>query len=69
MYTYIVTGLYSVNGRVLHIAIYKMGNCYELVADERFLSIESVIEFYSRTGLVTKQNIPIKLTNRLIPEK
>ena len=62
-------GLYSVNGKVIHSAIYKRGNYYELVADERFLSIESMIAYYSRTRLMTEGNIPVKLTNQLIPDK
>ena len=62
-------GLYSVNGRIRHFPIYKMENYYKLVADQRFLSIERMISFYSRTELVTKEKIPVKLTNQLIPDK
>ena len=62
-------GLYSVNGRVRHFPIYKKGNYYGLLTDERFLSIESVIAHYSRIGFVTEENIPVKLTNQLIPDK
>ena len=62
-------GICSVNGRVLHFPIYKKGNYYGLLADKQFLSIESVIAHYSRTGFVTGKKIPVALTNRLIPDK
>ena len=62
-------GLYSVNGRILHFPIYKKGIYYELVTDERFLSIESIIAHYSRTEFVTREMIPVKLTNQIIPDK
>ena len=62
-------GLYSVNGRVQRFGIYKNGNYYELLADEQFLSIESVIAYYSRKGFFMEEKIPVKLTNQLIPDK
>ena len=62
-------GLYRVNGRVCHFAIYKKGNYYGFLTDERFPSIESAIAYYSRTGFQTGENIPVKLTNQLIPDK
>ena len=57
--------LYSVNGRVNHFPIYKKGNYY----DEQFPSIESAISHYSRTGFLSEDNINVKLTNQLIPDK
>ena len=62
-------GLYRVNGRVHHFTIYKKGNYYELCTNEKFTSIESVIAHYSRTGFLTEENIPVILTNQLIPDK
>ena len=62
-------GLYSVNGRVLHFTIYKKGNYYGPLTYERHPSIESLIANCSRTGFMTRENIPVKLTNRLIPDK
>ena len=62
-------GLYSVNGRVRHFIIYKKGNYYGSLADERYSSIESLIAHHSRAGLPTEENRLIKLTNQLIPDK
>ena len=62
-------GLYSFNGRVDQFGIYKKGNYYGSLTNERFTSIESVIAHYSRTGLPTEENILVELTNQLIPDK
>ena len=62
-------GLFRVNGKVHHFGICKKGNYYELVADEGFPSIESLIAFYSRTGFLTEEKITVKLTSQLIPDK
>ena len=62
-------GLYSVNGRVRHFAIYKKGNYYGPLTNEQFLSIESLVVNCSRQGFLTEENIPVKLTNQLIPDK
>ena len=62
-------GLYSVNGKVRHFPIYKKGKCYEFRADKRFLLIESMIAYYARTGFLTVDRIPVKLTNQIIPDK
>ena len=62
-------GLYSVNGRVRHFIIYKKGNYYGPLNNERFPSIESVIAHYSRTGFKTADKILVKLTYPLIPDK
>ena len=62
-------GLYSANGKVLHFAIYKKGNYYGPLTDERYPSVESMIADYSRTGFKTKENISVNLTNQLIPDK
>ena len=61
--------LYSVDGRVIHLAIYKKGNYCGPLTNERFPSIDSVIAHYSRTGFITEENIPVKLTIQLIPDK
>ena len=60
---------YSVNGRVLHFPIYKKGNYYGPLDNERFPSIESAIAHYSKTGFLTEENILVKLKNQLIPDK
>ena len=63
-------GLYSVNGRVLHFSIYKKGNYYGPLTNERFPSIESLIADCSIAGFVTEANVPaVKLTSQLIPDK
>ena len=64
-------GLYSVNGKVCHFAIYKTGtgNYYGPRTDEQFPSIESVVAYYSRAGFQTGEKIPVELTNQLIPDK
>ena len=64
-----IIGLYSVNGRVVHFAIYKKGKYYGPLTNERLPSIESVIAYYSRTGFLTEASIQVELTNQLIPDK
>ena len=61
--------LYSANGRLLQFSIYKKGNYYGPLTDERYPSVESMIAVYSRTEFVTEDNITVKLTNQLIPDK
>ena len=65
----VFAGLYSVNGRVLNFPIYKIGHLYELVTYQRFPSIESLMAHYSKTGFLTRDLFPVKLTNQLIPDK
>ena len=62
-------GLYSVNGRFHHFAIYKKGNYYGFLTDERFPSIESMVAHYSRTGFSTTDNISVRLISQHIPDK
>ena len=58
--------LYSVNGRVKHVPIYKRGHYY----DETFTSVEHCVAVYSRTGFtIDKGTTSVTLTNRLFPDK
>ena len=66
---FMIIGLHSVNGRVVHFAIYKKGKYYGPLTNERFLSIESVKAYYLRTKFLTEASIPVELTNQLIPDK
>ena len=68
-----VTGvycLYSVNGRVEHIAINKRGLHYGSLYNEKYTSVEQYVAVLSRTEFtVTKAARSVTLTNRLFPDK
>ena len=68
-----VTGvycLYSVNGRVEHVAINKRGHYYGSVNDEIFTSVEHCVAVLSRTGFTMNEGTTsVTLTNRLFPNK
>ena len=59
---------YSINGRVSHLPIFKKGNYYGPLSNVRYSSIESLIAYHSRTGILTRGNL-MKLTNQFIPDK
>ena len=68
-----VTGvycLYSVNGRVEHVSIYKRRHYYGPLNKEIFTSVEHCVAVLSRTGFtVDKGTTLVKLTNQLFPDK
>ena len=68
-----VTGvycLYSVNGRVESLPIYKREHYYGPLNDEKFTSVEQCVAVLSRTGFsITKGATSVTLTNRLFPDK
>ena len=68
-----VTGvycLYSVNGRVEHVAVYKRGHYYGALDNEKYTSVELFVAVRSRTGItLTKRTTLITLTNQLFPDK
>ena len=68
-----VTGvhcLYSVNGRVEEVGIYKRGHYYGSLNNEKYTSIEHCVADLSRTGLsLNKGTTLVTLTNRLFPDK
>ena len=68
-----VTGvycLYSINGRVDHVAIYKRGHYYGSLNDEKYTSIEHLVADLSRSGFSLDEGaISVTLTNRLFPDK
>ena len=67
-----VTGvycLYSVNGRVRNVAIFKRGHCYGFLNDEKYISVQHFVAVLSRTGFSIEQGTSVTLTNRLFPDK
>ena len=62
--------LYSVNGRVEVVAIYKRGHYYGFLNDEDFTSVEHFVAELSRTGFtIDEGTTSVTLTNRLFPDK
>ena len=62
--------LYSVNGRVEDVSIYKRGHYYGFLNDEDCTSVEHLIADLSRTGFaIDKGTTSVTLTNRLFPDK
>ena len=62
--------LYSVNGRVEHVGIYKRGHYYGPLNNEKYTSVEHCIADLSRTGFtMRKGTTSVTLTNRLFPDK
>ena len=62
--------LYSVNGKVEHIPIYKRGHYYGSLYDEKYTSVEQKVADLSRTGFTMyKGTTLVTLTNRLFPDK
>ena len=68
-----VTGvhcLYSVNGRVEHVPIYKKGHYYGSLNNEKYTSVEYIVTDLSRRGLnFTREATSVTLTNQLFPDK
>ena len=68
-----VTGvycLYSINGRVEHVPIYKRGHYYGSLNNEKYTSVEHYVAVLSRAGITMyKGTTPVTLTNRLFPDK
>ena len=67
-----VTGihcLYSVNGRVEHVPIYKRGHYYGPHNNEQYTSVEHCVADLSRKGFtVGKGTTLVTLTNQLFPD-
>ena len=66
-----VTGvycLYSVNGRVEHVAIYKRRHYYGFINIEKYTSVEHCIAVLSITGF-TSDTKSVTLTSQLFPDK
>ena len=62
--------LYSVNGRVVDVAIYKRGHYYGFLNNENYTSVEHCVAILSRTGFtLDKGTISVTLTNQLLPDK
>ena len=62
--------LYSVNGRVMYIPIYKRGHYYGPLNNEKYTSVEQFVAYLFRTGFtVEKGTTFVTLTNRLFPVK
>ena len=72
-----VTGvhcLYSVNGRVENVPIYKRGNYYGFLNNEDYTSVELFVADLSRAGFtigftIDEGSTLVTLTNRLFPDK
>ena len=65
-----VNFIYSVNGRVEHIAIYKRGHYYGFLDNEDCTSVEIFVADLSRTGFTMyKGTTSVTLTNQLFPDK
>ena len=68
-----VTGvycLYSVNGMVEHLAIYKRGHYYGSLNDEECTSVEHYVAVLSRKEFTIDQGATsVTLKNRLLPDK
>ena len=67
-----VTGvhcLYSINGRVEHVGIYKRGHYYGSLNNEKYTSVEQFVAVRLRTGIRFADNTSVTLTNRLFPDK
>ena len=68
-----VTGvycLYSINGRVEHVGIYKRGHYYGFYDDEKYKSVEHFVVDAIRKGFKTDEGRTlVTLTNRLFPDK
>ena len=68
-----VTGvhcLYSANGRVRHVPIYKRGHYYGFLNNENCVSVDQKVTDLKRRGFVLNEGtISVTLTNRLFPDK
>ena len=68
-----VTGvhyLYSVNGRVEFLPIFKRGHYYGPLNNEKYTSVDIFVAVLSRRGLTIKEGTTsVMLINRLFPDK
>ena len=65
-----VTCLYSVNGRIRHVAIYKRGHYYGSLNNEKYTSVEQNVASLVRTGFTLHGGITsVTLTNPLFPDE
>ena len=68
-----VTGvycLYSVNGRVEHVAIYKREHYYGFLNYEEYTSVELCVAVLVRRGFTIDEGVTsVTLTNQLFPDK
>ena len=68
-----VTGvycLYSINGRVEYVLIFKRGHYYGFLNTEEYTSVEHFVAVLSRTEItIDEGTTSVKLTNRLFPDK
>ena len=62
--------LYSVNGRVEDVPIYKRGLHYGTLNYEEYTSVEKFVAVLSRTGFAIDEGATsVTLTNQLFPDK
>ena len=62
--------LYSVNGRVEHIPIFKRGHYYGFLNNEGCTSVENFVAVLSRKVVTVNEGATsVTLTNRLFPDK
>ena len=62
--------LYSINGRVEQVPIYKRGHYYGSLNDEKYTSVEHCVAVLSRIGFtIDEETTSVTLTNRLFPDK
>ena len=64
-----VTGFFSVNGRIVHVPIYKRGHYYGSLNNEKGTSVEHCVAVALRTGFYFDEETAVTLTNRLFPDK
>ena len=67
-----VTGvycLYSVNGRVCHVPIYKKGHYYGPLNDEKYTTVQHIIAVLVTGFKIDKGTTSVTLTNQLFPDK
>ena len=62
--------LYSVNGRVEHVPIYKRGHYYGSLNNEKCTSVEHYVAVLSRKGFAIDEGTTlVTLTDQLFPDK
>ena len=65
-----VYSLYSVNGRVGHVAIYKRGHYYGFLNNEKYTSVKHFVAVVSKTEFTIDEGTTlVTLTNQLLPDK
>ena len=67
---FIVHCLYSVNGSVRNVSIYKRGHYYGFLNNEKYTSVEHFVAVLSITGFTIDEGTTlVTLTNRLFLDK